>query len=141
MISQTMNKKAKCAWDAALSEVRVVFAFIAITLTCLGYLALDQGDKSKAQIFIYGGLLTAMLFVISAISDTSEIFGSQNDNENLCSLKGKYSVPEMVKVLYYECSFIRYYVSVLLTVACGAALVGAAYLVEKWARVLPLKAN
>ena len=118
-----------------------MFAFIAIAVAYLGYTSLDQEDKARATICIYGALLTAMLFMISAMSDMSEIFGSQNDNENLCSLKGRYKVPEVVKVLYYECSFARYYMGVMLSVACGCGLIVVAHLVEKWKQALPLKQN
>ena len=126
----------ECAWDAALSEVRVVFAFIAITITYLGYMAVEQSEKEKANIFIYAALLSAMLFVISGICDLSEIIGSKNDNENLCSLKGKYKVPEVVKVLFFECSYIRYYLTVALSIFCGGSLAAAAFLVRNWKRAL-----
>ena len=124
-----------------MTEVRVVFAFVAIAVAYVGYTAIDQEDKTRATICVYGALLTAMLFVISGYSDLSEIFGSQNDNENLCGLKGKYKVPEMVKVVYYECTFARYYLGVMMSVACAGALVAVAYLIEKWKQGIPTKHN
>ena len=78
-----------------------------------------------------------MLFLISAFSDFSEIRGSQNDNENLCGLKGKYRIPDSVRILFFECSFLRYYITVFLSAVSGCSLAGTAYLVQKWKIAVP----
>jgi len=102
-----------------------------------GYVAIDHTDKEKTEIFIYSTIVTSILFFISALADFNEIRGAQNDNENLCGLKGKYRIPSDIKLIYFECSYFRYYLTVFLSILCGSLLSGIAYLTQKWKQAIP----
>ena len=137
--STEVNYEIQCAWEATLSEIRIVFVFLAIALTYLGYIAIDQEDTWKSSVVLYGMLIVGGLFFISAFSDVSEVIGAGNNNKNLCELRGKYKVGEGVDVISYQCSYFRFYIMAALSMICGCALISGSYFIKNWQKSIAKK--
>eukprot|EP00830_Metopus_es_P016657 TRINITY_DN5236_c0_g1_i2.p1 TRINITY_DN5236_c0_g1~~TRINITY_DN5236_c0_g1_i2.p1 ORF type:complete len:274 (-),score=40.31 TRINITY_DN5236_c0_g1_i2:5-736(-) len=131
------NYRAQCAWDAALSEVRLAFIFASIVVVYIGYSAYKEENKKKAEIFMYSAMFLAMMLLVAAFFDSVEIMDSKDDNENLCNLRGKYASPPEMKLKSYGCYYTKYYLTVILTVSSAISLIVSAYHINQWKLFLP----
>ncbi len=120
---QEVTYNAQCAWDAALSEVRLAFVLLAAVMVYVGYQSYVREDKRRAEIFVYSAMFLAMLLLIAAFFDIVEILDSKDDNENLCGEKGQVFVHENMVIRQFQCSFQRYYIAVVLTFLSAVSLV------------------
>ena len=122
-----------CVWDIALSEIRLAFVFLSLLISYVGYKALVEENKNKADIFLYGSIFLIMLLLVNGFFDIVQILDSTIDNETLCnSLKKMY--PDAKSV---ECTFNQYYVTVGLTFVCTTLLLISARITSKWRTAVP----
>lgn len=96
---------------------------MAFIICYIGYSAYTLERQKRAEVFVYGAIFLAMLLLLSAFFDTVEILDSQDDNENLCNLKGHFTVHEGISMKYYECTFFKYYLTVIMQLLSAGCLV------------------
>ncbi len=101
----------------------MAFVFAGIALLLLGLTALVQGDRTKAELFEYGSAAVLVLLLISALSDYVAILDSIADNYKPCVHKGRDSLPYYMQPDQLDCSFFRYYLTVLMTVISACLVV------------------
>ena len=94
-----------------------------IALLLVGLTALAQGDRGKAELFVYGCIAVPVLLLISALSDYVAILDSIQDNYKPCAHKGKDSLPYYMQPDQLDCSYFRYYLTVLMTFISACLLV------------------
>ncbi len=113
--------KAQCAWDAASSELRMAFVMTTIILVLIGFSGVSDEDLRRAEIYLYGGLFLSILLLISAFFDMVLIRDSKADNFSVCEARD--TLPKEIQPQRLECSYLRYYMTVLLTVGSAGSLV------------------
>ena len=88
----------------------------------IGLTGLLHDDPKRADIFLYGALILAVVLFLSAIFDLTLIHDSQEDNYGLCEIKKTGGQKDLIPQAL-ECSYFRYYITVVLTITSGVCLV------------------
>lgn len=101
--------------------MRVIFAVTTFVLVLIGFTGVAKQDLTRATIYFYGGILLAMLLVISAFFDSILIKDSIQDNYNKCVIKPGLGGTMQSNALY--CDYTRYYTTVVLTLISAISLV------------------